>query len=40
MHEHKDLLNRILKQADENYHKVEALEQIVYDKSKKLDVFE
>ena len=40
VHEHKDLLNRIIKQSDENYYKVDALEAIVYDRDKKLDVFE
>lgn len=40
VHEHKDLLNRIIKYNEENYQKVDALENIVYDKTKKLDVFE
>lgn len=40
VHEHKDLLNRLIKEQNENFKKVDALEAIVYDRDQKLDVFE
>ena len=34
------MLNRLLKEQQDNFNKVDALEAIVYDRDQKLDVFE